>query len=187
MTRPEVQPDDWNDLAEVWTAPQDGPDMTADLVRSMRRRAGLARLNFLLEIGGCLFGCVIGAVFAVTGWAPIMGVAALTFSLFSLILTLWARRGAEPGLADSPAEALRAAIRQARSGQQWARAGQAITVAAGLFVTATAVEAGDHAAPLYLPLALLLLGCLVFYERHARRATARMAGHAAALAELEAE
>lgn len=186
MTRPEVQPDDWNDLAEVWTAPQDGPEVT-DLVRGMRRRAWLARINFLVEAGGAVVAGLFGAWMALRHQEPVMGGAAVIFAAFALVAALWARRGAEPGLADTPAEALRAAVAQARSGLRWARAGQAVTAGALLFVVVVGLDAGAFPGGVwvYLAIGIVLALCAAFYERHARRARARVADHRAALAEME--
>ena len=187
MTRPDDQrPDDWSDLAEVWTAPQDGPDMI-DLVARLRRRAWLARLNFLFEAWGAVLAGLFGVWMAWRHEEPVMGGAALVFAAFALVATLWARRGAEPGLADTPAEALRAAAAQARSGLRWARAGQAVTAGALLFVIVVAVDAGGVPGGVwvYLAIGVVLALCGAFYERHARRARARAAGHRAALEEME--
>lgn len=116
-----------------------------------------------------------------------MGGAALVFAAFALVATLWARRGGEPGLADTPAEALRAAAAQARSGLRWARAGQAVTAGALLFVIVVAVDAGGVPGGVwvYLAIGIVLALCGAFYERHARRARARAADHRAALEEME--
>lgn len=187
MTRPDPRPDDWSALAEVWTAPQDGPDLTADLVARLRRRAWLARLNFHLEAWGAVVAGGLGGWFAFTHRAPLMGLVAMVFALFALIVTLWARRGAEPGAAATPREALRAAIRQARSGLRWARAGQAVTAAASLFLATVAFEAGVLPAPwLFLPALVFLVVSAAFYERHARRAKTRIAGHEATMRDLDA-
>ena len=187
MTRPEAQPDDWNDLAEVWTTPQDGPGVTADLADRMRRRAWLARLNFHLEAWGAVVAGLFGGWMAFRHAEPVLGGAALLFAAFALVATLWARRGAEPALTATPGETLQAAIAQARSGLRWARAGQAVTLAAGLFASVAALDAGafPHGVWFYLAIAAFLVACAVFYERHARRAKARAAGHQAALEEME--
>lgn len=191
MTRPDdrqppVPGDDWSDLAEVWTAGQDGPDLTADLVRSMRRRAVLARLNFHFEAWGAVVAGLVGAWAAFRHDAWVLGGAALVFAAFALVVTLWARQGAEPGAAETPRQALAAAVGQARSGLRWARAGQAVGVAALLFVGVVSVEAGALPTPgFHLPIAAFLIGATLFYERHARRAKARIAGHEAAMRDLD--
>jgi hypothetical protein len=176
-------PDDWTDLAEVWTAPEDAPELTA---ASVRRRAWLARLNFRFEAGGAVVAGLFGGGIALTQREPVLGVAALVFGAFALIATVWARRGVGPELTTTPGETLRAAVAQARSGLRWARAGQAITCAALLFVIAAVLDAGiATAAWLYGPVLLLLALCAVFYERHARRCRTRIARYEAALLELE--
>lgn len=182
------RPDDWSDLSQVWTTPEPAPssDVAADLERSVRRRALLATVNFHLEA----WGAVIAG--AVSGWvafrhdAPLLGSAGLVFAVFALIATLWARRGAVPGEAETPAAALAGAIRQARSGLRWARAGQAICVAALGFVVVLGVAHPSAALPMISLVALGFLGGMaVFYERHARRCRRRIAVHQAALEELE--
>ena len=56
------RPDDWSDLAEVWTAPNGGVEPTAELVRGIRRRAWLARVNFQLEAWGAVLAGVLGMI-----------------------------------------------------------------------------------------------------------------------------
>ena len=68
-TPPEDHADDWTDLTRAWSAaPDDGPPLDAALIRSLRRRDRLARLNFISEIVGGL------AVVGVMGWALWRGV-----------------------------------------------------------------------------------------------------------------
>jgi hypothetical protein len=180
------RPDDWNDLAEVWTAPNGAAEPTADLVRRMRRRAWLARLNFQMEAVGAVAAGLIGGWVGFRNGELLMGAAACAFAAFAFVMTLWARRGAEPGEADTPAAALKAAIAQARSGLRWARAGQAVTVAALLFIVVVGLDGGIAGrAWLYVPAGVFLTACSVLYERHARRARERIARHEAALADLE--
>lgn len=183
-------PDDWTDLAEVWTEPDAAaptPDALRGLERQVRRRALLATVNFHAEI----WGAVIAA--ALSGWvglrhdAPFLGAAGVIFSLFALAATVWARRGAAAGVAETPAAALAAALRQARSGLRWARAGQAICGAAlGFILIVGLTYPDDHMPFIYTATFAFLSAMAIFYERHARRCKARIAGHAAALAELEA-
>lgn len=185
-----TRPDDWSDLAEVWTAPQDASQPTADttagLVDAMRRRAWMARLNFHIEAWGAVVAGLAGGGFALRHHAPLVGGAALAFAAFALVATLWARRGAAPGEADTPRAALQAAIRQARSGVRWARAGQAISLAALVFIAVLGVaRPTQEALPLYLGGGAFLAVCAAFYERHARRCLARIARHEAALADLD--
>ncbi|GAA0634297.1 hypothetical protein [Brevundimonas lenta] len=180
------RPDDWSDLAEVWTTPNGGVEPTAELVRGIRRRAWLARVNFQLEAWGAVLAGVAGGWIAFRHDEPLLGAAAFVFAVFALAVTLWARRGAEPGEADTPAAALRTAIGQARSGLRWARAGQATTVAALLFVVVVAVDEGIAGkAWLYVPAGMFLTACSILYERHTWRCRRRIADHEAALAELD--
>lgn len=185
-------PDDWTDLAEVWTtdaAPNDrAPDALGDLERRVRRRALLATLNFHLEAWGAVVAGALGGWVAVRHDAPVLGLAGVIFAVFALAATLWARRGAAPGEAETPAAALAAAVRQARSGLRWARAGQAICVAALLFTGMVGLAApNDHMPMIYLATFGFLGVMAIFYEHHARRCRARINRHAAALRELEAD
>lgn len=180
MTRPD---DDWNALAAVWTAPDDAPQLTAG---SVRRRALLGRLNFHIELGGSLIAGAAGGWFAVRHGSPVLGVAAAAFAAFALAGTLWARRGAEPSAMDTPRAALEAALLQARSGLRWARAGQAICVAALLFLTVVAAaHPSGGSLVIYLASGVFLAVTAGFYERHARRSRRRMSRHATALRDLD--
>jgi len=186
MTRPPH--DDWTDLAEAWTTP--GPEASPPdpaLLRSVRRRARLGRINFHLEAWSAVAAGLVGGFVAWRQAAPLIGLAAVAFAGFALALTLWARRGLPADAASTPADALRAAAAQARSGLRWARAGQAVGLAALLFVAVVALARGVGAAAPFLAFAtVFLLACFAFYERHARRSRARLRRHEAALAELEA-
>ncbi|MDQ8029329.1 MAG: hypothetical protein REJ23_11425 [Brevundimonas sp.] len=186
MTDP--KPEDWTDLVEVWTAPvkADAPEPAPALARAVRRRAALATLNFHLEAWGAVGAGVVAGWVAFRHDAPVLGVAGVAFGLFALIATLWARRGARPGEADTPAASLHAAIRQARSGVHWARAGQAICVGAMAFILSLGLASPSPALPLiYLVSFGFILAMAAFYERHARRCRTRIARHEAALAELD--
>lgn len=193
MTRPEDDategPGDWTDLAEVWTAPDAAaPSLPApaDLGRQVRRRALLATINFHAEIWGAVIAGALGGWVAVRHDAPLLGLAGVAFSLFALAATIWARRAAPSGEVGTPAAALAAAIRQARSGLRWARAGQAICVAAlGFIAVVGLTHPNDHLPQIYLAAFVFLGGMAVFYERHARLSRARIAGRERALRELE--
>ncbi len=188
MTRPDSGPDAWTDLADVWTTPEAAPEPTAPLERRVRRRALLATLNFHLEAWGAVLAGGLGGWVAWRHDAPILGLAGVAFALFSLAATLWARRGARTGGIETPGAALAAAIRQARSGLRWARAGQAICAAALLFILVVGLSAPNDALPvIYTATFAFLSAMAVFYERHARLCKARIAGHQAALAELETD
>jgi len=192
MTRPDPSKDDWTDLAEVWTTPGDATEPSTgaivDLERRVRRRARLATLNFHLEAWGAVLAGVLGAWVAFRHQAPELGLAGVAFAIFALVATVWARRDALPGDPGTPGQALAAAVRQARSGLRWARAGQAICVAALLFVIVVGRTAPNASLPLiYLAALGFLGGMAVFYERHARLCRRRIAGHQAALKELEAD
>ncbi|MGQ3069052.1 MAG: hypothetical protein ACT6TH_10690 [Brevundimonas sp.] len=189
MSRPEDShtPNDWTDLTEVWTRPAAGaePDLTA---RFVRRRAWLSRLNFLGEAGGALIAGGVGLWAALRHDAVFVGLAALAFAVFGLAATLWARRGAAPGDLATPRAAVEAAVRQANSGLRWARAGQAVSVAALGFLGVMAwQDEGPVSAPLYGGALLFLAAAVIFYERHARKARARIRTHAKALSDLDRE
>jgi len=188
--RPDARPDDWTDLAQVWTTADDttggAPDGAGDLERRIRRRARLATLNFHLEAWGAVLAGGVGGWAALRHDAPWLGVAGAAFAVFALAATLWARRGARPGEAETPAAALTAALRQARSGLRWARAGQAICAAALLFIIAVGLNAPNAHLPMISLAAFVFLAVMaLFYERHARRCKGRIARHAAALEELQ--
>ena len=186
MSRPEDShtPNDWTDLTEVWTRPAAGaePDLTA---RFVRRRAWLSRLNFLGEAGGALIAGGVGLWAALRHDAVFVGMAALAFAVFGLAATLWARRGAAPGDLATPRAAVEAAVRQATSGLRWARAGQAVSVAALGFLGVMAWQDEEPVSvPLYCGALLFLAAAVIFYERHARRARGRVTRHLTALDDL---
>ncbi|MFC7379846.1 hypothetical protein [Brevundimonas sp. GCM10030266] len=184
MTDP--KPEDWTDLAEVWTAPAETPEPAPELARAVRRRATLATLNFHLEAWGAVAAGGVAVWVALRHDAPVLGLAGAAFGVFALAATLWARRGARPGEADTPAAALHAAIRQARSGVHWARAGQAICAGALAFILVLGLSHPSTALPvIYLISFAFIAAMAAFYERHARRCRARITRHQAALAELE--
>ena len=180
--------DDWSDLAEVWTAPGEGPPTGPDLalVRAVRRRARLGRLTFLAESWGSALAGLIGCAVAWRQGSPALALAVLAFAGFGAAMALWARKGLGPEAAETPAEALRVAAAQARAGLRWARGGQAVGVAALLFVGFVGFSRGAPAtSPLLTVAAAFLVVCFALYERHARRSRARLRRHEAALAELE--
>lgn len=183
-----VPDDDWTDLTQAWAeTPDDGPPLDAALIRSVRRRDRLARLNFLSEMGGGL------AVLGVMVWAMWRGLplpatgAALGFVVVALALTLWSRRG-DPGLhTDTPEAVLRSAIGQARIGYRWALAGVAISLAGMIFLIVmlwVAEPIADQRGPILAGAGLFLAVCIGFYLNHARRCRRRMAAHRAALEAL---
>jgi len=183
-----VPGDDWTDLTQAWAeTPDDGPPLDAVLIRSVRRRDRLARLNFLSEMGGGF------AVLGVMGWALWRGAplpvvcAALGFALFALALTLWSRRG-DPGLlTDTPEAVLRSALGQARIGLRWALAGVAISLAGMIFLIVmlwVAEPVAEQRGPILAVSSLFLIACIGFYLNHARRCRRRMVAHRAALEAL---
>lgn len=189
---PDAKPDDWSDLSRAWTdaSTGDGDRLDSDLIRKLRRRDRLARLNFVGEIGGAV------VVLAAVGWATLVrglpwphAATAVAFTGFAVAMTIWSRRG-DPGLLTGTPEAvLRSAIGQARLGFRWAVAGVAISVAAMVFLVAMALltpQAGALMTPMIGIGAVLLLICVVFYLRHASACRRRMADYAAALAALDA-
>lgn len=186
---PEIQPDDWTDLTEAWArTPAETPPLDAQLIRALHRRDGLARLNFAAEIGGGL------VVLGVIVWGLWRGLplhaagAALAFVVFALGMTFWSRRG-DPGLlTETPEAVLRSALGQARTGYRWALSGVAISLAAMIFliVMTTAVGSPDQTTGSVIPaVGILLVVCIGFYVRHARRFRRRMTSHQAALDALK--
>ena len=182
---PDNHADDWTDLTQAWTdAPDDEPRLDAELIRSLRRRDLLARLNFISEmVGGVV---VIG----VLGWALWRGLplpaaaAALGFAVFALGMTLWSRRG-DPGLlTETPEAVLRSAMGQARIGYRWAMAGVAVSLAGTVFLAVMLSIVGlSHSENrlIFGVAAVFLAVCIGLYLRHARRCRRRMAAHQAAL------
>ena len=182
-----TNPDDWTDLTAAWTAPTDQPaPPVADVVRRVRRRAGWARANFYVEIIGCVIAAAIGVWASLDQGSWLIAVAAVAFCGVALGLTLWAWGGGVGDPADTPEQALRAALKQAQSGLRWARAGQLLGPVAIVFVLIIAWDETWRvrlAAMAALAVFMLVFG--LFYERHARRAKARITQAQAALAELE--
>lgn len=188
---------DWTDLAGAWTANGDDavPAADARLVRRLRRRAMAARINFIIECLLCVFAFGVGLLLILQGGPLrlILGAATLAFGGFGLATTLWARGRAAPMLTGTPAEAVRAALHQAESGLRWARAGWWMTLAAlallGVFLAVDLLDGGTDSLKLQvLGVALLaLVGWGAFSRWHGRRCRRRIAGHRAALAELEGE
>ena len=178
--------DDWSDLSKTWAEPEaNAPPLDTAFVRALIRRDRLARINYLMEAGGCVV--VVGVI----AWAVIVqdlpwmvAAAAGGFAAFALALTVWSRRG-DPGLLlDTPDAALRSALAQARIGLRWAWAGVAICVAAVgfLIIMAVAAENATTAAVIGAP---MILAVVPFYLRHARNCRRRIEAHEAALAALD--
>ena len=186
MTPPPT--DDWSDLAQTWTDPT-LPPLKPDpgLIRSVRGRDRLARLNFAAEVAGGLV-CLAVIAWCVL-WRGLPWTAAVPgvgFVAFALAATLWSRRG-DPGLlTGTPQDVLISAIGQARTGRRWAWAGIAISLVAFLFVGAMQwIAPGDGLrAPLILSVTVFLAVCIGFYLRHAHRCQRRMETHSATLASL---
>jgi hypothetical protein len=185
MTRPEH---DWSDLTDAWTgSPEPEPPVDAGLIRALRRRDRLAKINFLLEMAGGAGGLVA------TGWAmrrglplPAVG-AAVAFTVFALTMTLWSRRGDPRLLTDTPEAVLRSALGQARAGYRWALAGLAISLAAILFlVVLMTVRDPIGVQPGSVMVAGVFLAlCIGFYLRHARQCRRRTRTYQAALEALD--
>ena len=182
--------EDWTDLSDAWTAPDRDDQALADLARQVRRRARLARMNYVFEMAGCLLAAIIGgwvlATRPETHW--LLGSGAVLFGLFAAAMTLWARGGPAPEDLETPEQALTAAIRQAEAGRRWGRAGLAVTLGAAVFM-GTAVAAypmDEDLTLLYSAGALFLFGCLAFYLRHQNRCARRIAQHRRALEDLQA-
>ncbi|MFT4914027.1 MAG: hypothetical protein ACI9YM_002641 [Brevundimonas sp.] len=180
--------DDWSDLTRTWTdATTTGPRLDPGLIRAVRHRDRLARLNFAAEIAGG------GAVLAVVTWGMFardlpwnIALVAIGFVGFALAVTLWSRRG-DPGLLTGTPEAvLLSALAQARTGYRWAWAGVATSLAAFVFVTVLAAltPTGSVTPNTLLMLGAFLLVCIGFYIAHARRCRRRMAAHTATLQAL---
>ena len=176
--------DDWSELKTAWTAPAPEPPLDSGLIRSVRRRAWLGRLNFYAEVAACLFAAAAGGWIARQYGEWTVGVAALLFATFSLALSVWARTGAETVAAETPRQALEAALAQARSGLRWARAGYWVGAAAIVFVGVVGLEQRPPPGLLLL-MAVFLGACFILYARHARSARRRMEAHQAALDALD--
>ncbi|WP_339928947.1 hypothetical protein [uncultured Brevundimonas sp.] len=189
MTTP--QNDDWSDLTRTWTdRPATPPRLDPDMIRTVRRRDRLARLNFVGELAGG--AATVGVVL----WAMLIrdlpwtiALAAMGFVGFAVAGTLWSRRG-DPGLLTGTTEdVLLSAIAQARTGYRWALAGMATSLAAGGFIAFLAWLSPGHTSGTWtmLILAAALLVCIGLYAGHARRCRRRMAVHAATLDALRAD
>lgn len=189
MTRP--TPDarsEWADLNAVWTDPAGAPATDAvALARSVRRRADLARLNYVVEIViGVGLMAMVGLLAFLDRVPSLVAAGGIAFAGFALALTVWARRGLGDQSLSTPEQALRLAQRQARTGLKWARAGLAITVAAAAFIVLVLGDGENSAETLFgiVGAGLFLAGCALFYRRHARRCRDRLAAHERALAQL---
>lgn len=183
--------DDWSDLSRAWTDPaSDAPqDLRADaaLIRSVQRRDRLARLNFAFELLGSI------VVLGVIVWAAVVhdlpwsvNLAAVAFIVFGVAVTVWSRRG-DPGvLTETPEAVLRSAIAQARTGERWAWAGVAISLAAFAFLgLMRRLISTREGLDLILVFVVFLLVCLIGYLVHARRCRRRRRAHEVALTALE--
>ncbi|WP_428149562.1 hypothetical protein [Brevundimonas sp.] len=182
-------PDDWSDLSQVWTeGPPEPLRPDPDLIRRLRRRARLARLNFIVELAG---GAVVLAVLvwsvAIRDLVWPAALAAVLFVAFALVMTLWSRRDGSNLLTDTPQAVLRSAIGQARLGRRWAWAGVAISLAGLIFVAAIALlvpPESDRSVATLLIGVIVLIGCIAGYGAHARGCRRRIAAHEAALRAL---
>ncbi|KAK0332594.1 hypothetical protein LTR94_024204 [Friedmanniomyces endolithicus] len=182
--------DEWADLSAAWTRPR--PDQTrwdAALVRTVERRAALAKLNFAFEIAGALVVAAVMIWALNRGLAPSVAACAFVFALFAVLMTLWSRRG-DPGLlTDTPEAVLMSAIGQARIGYRWALSGIAISLAGMAFIIAMVQLEPSDAHPkgslLTASLGVLII-CIGFYARHALRSRRRLKAHQDALEALNA-
>jgi len=176
--------EDWSDLKSAWSAPDAQPPIDAALLRDLRRRAWLARVNFGFEAAGCLLAIGLGGwVWARDGQLS-LGLAAIAFGVFSLAMTLWARAATDPGAAETPRAALESALEQARAGRRWSYAGIWISLGAAAFLGLVHLREGLPRGVLAL-VAVLLMGFSLFYARHARDASRRVRAHQAALEALD--
>ena len=182
--------EDWSDLSRTWmdTGTEPAP-FDARLIRAVRRRDTLARLNFVAEVGGavvCVGVVVWAALMRGLPWPP--AIAAAAFAVFALAMTLWSRRGGTASLTETPQAVLRSAIAQARLGIRWACAGIAISAAASVFLLVLAIQpppaGGAAGAWLFVGGVVFLIVAVGFYLRHLRRCRRRIAIHEAALAAL---
>lgn len=183
--------DDWTDLTRTWTdRPVASPRLDPDMLRTVRRRDFMARLNFVGELAGgaATAGVVLWATLARDlPWT--LALAAMGFVGFALAATLWSRRG-DPGLlTGTPEDVVLSAIAQARTGYRWAWAGVATSLAAFVFVTVLAglSPTGSVTLNTLLMLGGFLLICIGLYVMHARRCRRRMAAHSATLQALREE
>lgn len=182
------RPDDWSDLADAWTA-AGTPAPRRDLLRQVRRRDRLARINFWAEVGAAVLasGFIVWiARLRDAGWP--MAATGLVFAGFVLALTVWARRAAPPVADDTPLDALKTAVQQARAGLIWAGCGVAISLATG--VALAVIFALEPVTPrLALPTAVVTVGAVAAfvagYALHIRRCRRRIAYYRRMLEELE--
>ncbi|WP_374275696.1 hypothetical protein [Brevundimonas sp.] len=186
MTR---DPDDWSDLSRTWTEPGGAPAPDARLIRAVRRRDLIARLNFYGEVGGAIVAAGLFLWLAVDsqiGWPPAS--VAVGFCAFALVLTLWARRAAPPVLDDTPAEAVRTALDQARAGARWGWCGLAVTAAAGVTLASMYLlePIPDRLVAAVAAGGLALAAFAVGYGVHIRRCRRRIDRHQRALSEMDA-
>ena len=178
--------DEWSDLTRAWTEPGGAPAPDARLLRAVRRRDLIARLNFYGEVGGALLAGGMFLWLAADGqmrWAA-AGVA-VAFCVFALVLTLWARQAAPPILDDTPAGAVRTALQQARAGARWC--GLIVTGAAGvalaLIYLLDPVE--DRLVLAFTAACTALTAFAIGYTLHIRRCRHRIARHQRTLAEMD--
>lgn len=182
------RPDDWSDLAGAWTAAETAAPRR-DLLRQVRRRDRLARINFWAEVGAAVLagGFIVWiAWLRDAGWP--MAATGLGFAGFVLALTVWARRAAPPVADDTPFDALETVVRQARAGLIWAWCGVVISLATGLVLAV--IFALEPIAPrLVWPTTLITVGAVAAfvagYALHIRRCRRRIARYRLMLEELD--
>ncbi len=140
---------DWKDLERLW---QSSPAESADVIIARQyRRRWLSQLNMLVEMALTILGIGV-SVWAMTLDRPYalgLGAAALVFTVFATVASLWARLPRRSAPDDSVTAAIDAAIRRARASLRWALACFWIVVA-GLMLLAVMAFAWA-AAPDYSP------------------------------------
>lgn len=185
MNGPDTRPEDedWSELADLWVTPNAEPDLAP---KALRRRALLARLHFHGEAWGALVAGAYGVYVAVRENLPEIGFASAAFTGFAFLISLWSRRGTMVPLSGTPRDALEAALRQGKSGQRWARGGQACCLAAIAFLWAVHLYDRPLPAQTWWFTGLILLLAAAAYEYHARRARKRIQRYRAALNDLDA-
>lgn len=174
MSQSERLEDDWSELAEVWHRSDAEPPLAPF---SIRRRAALGRLRFLVEAVGALGSGAYGLYVAVSEDLPEIGVASVAFAGFLLAVALWSRTRSVSATLGTAHEAVERSLQQAIANYRWARGGQACCVAAFIFLGAVArYDDRQHRFETYVLVCTLLLFGLFWYGLKARSARAHL-GH----------
>ena len=175
----------WDELARDWTAPASaGGAAPRASAEDVRRRA---RLQSRMFAGEMLFGVVVLALLAWRAWAGDAWpgtLAATAFTVFAMVLSLWAWRLRPAADTGTVREALEAAIAQARAWVRWAIAGYAICAAAMGYLWVVFPHVATAGIVFGAAYVLAVLAILAWVHRQQRR---RIAGLLALRGELADE